>query len=95
MPVQAADTGPDIVTAWTGFAPAAALLTSTRPIEEVGPVRSWNRSPGHGAMAASRSVCNVRNRGSYHWEKVTWRSLFAPDTDSPDIPSSTEKGHGE
>ena len=33
MPIHPADTGPDIVTAWTGFAPAAALLTSTRPIE--------------------------------------------------------------
>ena len=49
-------------------------------------MRSWNRSPGHGAMAASRSACNVRNRGSYHEEKVTWRSLCAPDADLPDIP---------
>jgi hypothetical protein len=33
MPIHPADTGPDIVTAWTGFAPAAALLTSARSIE--------------------------------------------------------------
>ena len=49
-------------------------------------MRSWNRSPGRGAMAASRSACNVGNRGSYHEEKVTWRSLCAPDADLPDIP---------
>jgi hypothetical protein len=31
-------------------------------------MRSWNRSPGDGAVAASRSACNVRNRGSYEEE---------------------------
>ena len=56
---------------------------------------SWHRSPGEGAVAASRSACTVRNRRFRKRNGHLAFALCACYGLARRPQANTEKGHGE